>query len=170
MKYDDNVEQRYGIKLVNDRVVRKEAQFSTRESFEWIRTLVLHLLTYPNPMVVPVYRFEVLEEVPSEQNSNWGTYRYAYEMMRLPMLSSEEKRLITTLIQNRRPVNRDDPRPSIQEGWKEYPTLVEFMNRVLAEGSYTDLHDNNFLKDEEGNYRIIDLEGFGNYPGLGSRR
>ena len=170
MKYDDNVETRYGIKLVSDRVVRKEAQFSTRESFEWIRNLVLHLLVNPNPMVVPVYRFEVIEEVASKHNSNWGIYRYAYEMMRLPMLSSEEKLLITRLIHNRRPVERDDPQPFVREGWKEYPSLVEFMNRVLAEGSYTDLHDQNFLKDEEGNYRIIDLEGFGSYPGLGQRR
>lgn len=170
MKYDDNVEARYGIKLVSDRVVRKEAQFSTRESFEWIRNLVLHMLANPNPMVVPVYRFEVMEETNEEENSRWGVYRYAYEMMRLPMLTKEEKRLITILIGGRRPVNRDDPRPDIQDGWKEYPTLVEFMNRVLADGYYTDLHDNNFLKDEEGNYRIIDLEGFGSYPGLGQRR
>jgi hypothetical protein len=170
MKYDDNVEARYGIKLVSDRVVRKEAQFSTRESFEWIRNLVLHMLANPNPMVVPVYRFEVMEETNEADNSRWGVYKYAYEMMRLPMLTNEEKSLITTLILGRKPVDRDDPRPKIQDGWKEYPTLVEFMNRVLADGYYTDLHDNNFLKDEEGNYRIIDLEGFGSYPGLGHRR
>lgn len=172
MKYDDNVEQRYGIKLINDRVIRKEAQFSTRESFEWIRSLVLHLLANPNPMVVPLYRFEVMEETPSKNNSHWGTYRYAYEMMRLPMLTNEEKQVITWMIREkyRGQVHQNDSRPEAQKAWREYPTLVQFMNRVLADGYYTDLHDNNFLKDEEGNYRIIDLEGFGSYPGLGQRR
>ena len=169
MKYDDNVEQRYGIKLVNDRVVRKEAQFSTRESFEWIRGLVLHLLANPNPMVVPLYRFEVMEETPSKNNSHWGTYRYAYEMMRLPMLSREEKSLITAMIQRKYQLdNYSDP--VIKDGQRDLPELFAFMKRVLDDGYYTDLHDNNFLKDEEGNYRIIDLEGFGSYPGLGQRR
>jgi hypothetical protein len=170
MKYDENLESRNGIKIVNDRTVRKEAQFSTRESFEWIRKLVLHLIVSPNPMVVPVYRFEVMEETSEKDNPRWGTYKYAYEMMRLPMLSNEEKSLIMRLIREYRPVTRDHDDVSIQRGWKEYPTLVEFMNRVLADGNYTDLHDGNFLKDEDGNYRIIDLEGFYKYPPLGNRQ
>jgi hypothetical protein len=156
--------------LVNDRIIRKEAQFSDRESFDWIRNLVLHMISFPNPMVVPIYRFETLEETNSKSDARWGVFKYAYEMMRLPMLTNEEKHLITVMIRNRYPVQRDDLQPDIRKGWIEYPTLVEFMNRVLADGAYTDLHDNNFLKDEQGNYRIIDLEGFSNYPGLGSRR
>ncbi len=170
MKFDDNVERCFGISLVNDRVVRKEAQFSTRESFEWIRKLVLHLLANPNPMVVPIYSFEVVEETNEQENARWGVYKYAYEMMRLPMLTKEEKNIITKMIARRGNVQRDDPNPDFQQGWQEYPTLMVFMNRVLADGYYTDLHDNNFLKDEEGNYRIIDLEGFGSYPDLGYRR
>jgi hypothetical protein len=169
MKYDDNVESRYGIILVNDRVVRKEAQVSTRANFEWIRKLVTHIMLNPNPMVVPIYRFETIEEeLPSARNGNWGTFKYAYEMMRLPMLDKAEKNLISKLISRYKPVTRDDPDPAIQAGWKDYPVLVQFMNQVLADRYYTDLHNNNFLKDEEGNYRIIDLEGFSRYPSVGT--
>lgn len=165
-KYDENVEARYGIKLVNDRRVRKEAAFSRRTSLEWIRKLTNHLIANPDPMVVPVYSFEVLEEL-EESRGNWGTYRYAYEMMRLPMLSNDEKNVINHVIRFYRPVTRDENHPDIQRAWREFPKLVEFLNRVVADDYYTDRHDNNFLKDEEGNYRIIDLEGFARYPGLG---
>ena len=166
-KYDDNVEQRYGITLVSDLVIRKEANFSQRSNFNWIRKLCLHLIANPDPMVVPIYSFEVLEEKPERENSPWGLYRYAYEMMRLPMLDRDEKNLINKLCGIYHPVTRDNPDPDVQRGWKELPKLVEFMNVVLAQGNYTDLHNNNFLKDQEGNYRIIDLEGFRRYPGVG---
>jgi hypothetical protein len=121
-------------------------------------------------MVVPVFRFEVLEEVNEKRNPRWGVYKYAYEMRRLPMLDKDEKDLITRLIAQYRPVTRDHVDPYIQRGWREYPALVEFMNQVLYDGFYTDLHNGNFLKDEEGNYRIIDLEGFSQYPGVGKRQ
>jgi hypothetical protein len=118
-------------------------------------------------MVVPVYRFEVLEETDEKDSPTWGTYKYAYEMMRLPYLHKDEKDLISTLIGIYRPVTRDDSNPAVQQGWRELPKLVEFMNKVLGDGHYTDLHNQNFLKDQEGNYRIIDLEGFRRYPGVG---
>lgn len=165
-KYDENVEQRYGIKLLSDQVVRKEASFSQRNSLDWIMRLCNHLIANPDPMVVPIYRFEVLEEKP-DNGSNWGVYRYAYEMMRLPMLDKEEKELITRAIGHYRPTTRDVPDATLQRGWRELPKLMEFMNKVLADGHYTDLHNGNFLKDQDGEYRIIDLEGFHTYPGLG---
>ena len=166
-KYDENIESRYGIKLISDQVVRKTASFSQRSSFEWIRQLSNHLIANPDPMVVPIYRFEVLEERETE-SARWGTYRYAYEMKRLPMLDKNEKELITKVISNYGPVDRDTPDPILRGGWRELPKLMEFMNKVLADGNYTDLHNNNFLKDQEGNYLIIDIEGFSRYPGLGS--
>ncbi len=166
-KYDENIESRYGIKLISDQVVRKEAGFSQRESFNWIKKLVNHLIVNPDPMVVPVYRFEVLQEEDDKNNERWGTFRYAYEMMRLPMLDRAEKSLISTMCSLYHPVTRDNPNPDVQKGWRELPKLMEFMNKVLADGHYTDLHNNNFLKDQEGEYRIIDLEGFRRYPGVG---
>jgi len=170
MKYDDNVESRYGIKLVDDRTIRKEAEFSQRENFEWIRKLVLHLIANPDPMVVPIYRFEVITETSDRDDRRWGHYKYAYEMMRLPMLTHDEKELITAMIQRRWTSNNPPPDATIEEGRRNFPDLVAFMTRVLAEGNYTDLHDNNFLKDEQGNYRIIDLEGFSRYPSIGNRQ
>jgi hypothetical protein len=167
MKYDENVEVHYGIKLVDDRVIRKEAYYSQRNNFEFIRNLANHLIANPDPMVVPVYRFEVMEETPEKENRTWGSYKYAYEMMRLLMLTRAEKEIITTMIQKKYSDSQDHP--VIQGARRDYPELHAFMSRVLSEGHYTDLHDQNFLKDEQGNYRIIDLEGFTRYPGIESR-
>jgi hypothetical protein len=85
------------------------------------------------------------------------------------MLDTEEKDLMAKLIGYYHPVPRDTVDPYFQRAWRENPKLVEFMNKVLADGYYTDLHNQNFLKDEEGNYRIIDLEGFRRYPGVPDR-
>ena len=162
-KYDENVDRLYGIELVNDLTIRKTAQFSSRNYFEWIQKLCNHLIANPHPMVVPVYRFEVLD-VPQD-NSNWGSYKYAYEMMRLPKLSGEEKNALNITLSHR---YRPD-HPDLVPVKRDYLAMYKFMQQVCDEENYTDLHDGNFLKDQEGNYRIIDLEGFARFPGLGNR-
>lgn len=167
-KYDENLDQRFGITLVSDTIVRKEASYGSQNAFEWIQKLTNHLIANPDPMVVPVYKFEVLE-IKQPNGSRWGTFRYAYEMKRLFMLDRAEKQLINDIIRadNYRPVDRVHHSPEITRGWRELPQLMEFMNRVLSDKLYTDIHNNNFLKDDDGSYRIIDLEGFSEYPGLG---
>lgn len=162
--YNENVE-RYGLRLVSDRVIRKEAMMGTKKNFEFFSKLVRHLIANPDPTVVPVYNFEVLEEAYS--GTMWGTFRYAYEMMRLPMLSREEKYAINIFTNHRYNMDRGQD-PTLLQQKKELPELAKFMTKVFNDGNYTDIHDGNFLKDEEGNYRIIDLEGFYKYPGIGS--
>jgi hypothetical protein len=166
-KYNQNLGV-YGLTLVTDRIVRKEASSFRIERFNFIRKLVNHLIAYPDPMVVPVYKFEILGS-PSSRNSPWNAFSYAYEMMRLPMLSRDEKSLINKMISHRYILDQDDFHPDLKKGQREFPKLFKFMKRVIDDENYTDLHDGNFLKDEDGNYRIIDLEGFYKYPGVGNR-
>lgn len=168
-KYDENLETRWGLKIISDRIVRKEAAFSRPESLAWLQKLVNHLIANPDSMVVPVFKFEVLEE-RAQTPSNWGVYKYAYEMMRLPMLDRYEKDAISSILRSRYAINSDNEPPDVVRSRREYPELFKFMVRVLKDGHYTDLHNQNFLKDEEGNYRIIDLEGFSRYPGVGDWR
>lgn len=163
-QYDETVDRLYGIELVNDMTIRKTAQFSHLPYFNWIQKLVNHLIANPDPMVVPVYRFEVLEDAPNAGRS-WGSFKYAYEMMRLPKLSNDEKDALNDIICNR--WKDQEAHPAVVRARREYPELYSFMMKVFDNGNYTDIHDGNFLKDQEGNYRIIDLEGFASYPGLG---
>lgn len=165
-RYNNNLGV-YGLTLINDRVVRKEAVYSRLESLNFIQKLVNHLIANPDPMVVPVYKFEILDSGSSR--SPWNAFSYAYEMMRLPMLSRDEKSLINKMISHRYNLDKDELHPDLTSGRREFPKLFKFMKQVIDDENYTDLHDGNFLKDEEGDYRIIDLEGFYKYPGVGTR-
>ncbi len=161
MKYDPNIEGRYGIKLVDEHRVRKEANFSTRESFEYIQAVVNHFIKNPDPMVVPVYSFEVLQE-PSDR---YGIFIYAYEMMRLGMLDNYERDILESChAYYHTGIPYDVRNDLLARGWREYPKLMKFMNVVFSQQRYTDIHSGNFMKDQEGEYRIIDLEGFNGPP------
>jgi hypothetical protein len=160
MKFDNNIESRYGIKLVDEFTVRKEAQLSTFESFEYIQAVVNHFINHPDPMVVPVYNFTVIEKT-DEKDSRYGRYVYSYEMKRLGMLDEDER----AVLDNAYPyyhsgIPVDVKNPNLQRGWDQYPKLMKFINEVFAQKRYTDIHSGNFLKDEDGEYRIIDLEGY----------
>lgn len=164
MKYDPNIESRNGITLIDEHRVRKEAQLSTREGFDYTRAVVKHFIRKPDPMVVPVYTFEVIEETP-EKESRYGTYIYAYEMMRLGMLSRDERAVIDVsypYYHNGIPV--DVKHDILQMGWRSYPKLLKFLNVVFQQQRYSDIHSGNFMKDQDGDYRIIDLEGFNGSP------
>ena len=159
MKFDQNVEGRYGIKLVDEFTIRKEAHLSTRESFKYIQAVVNHFIHNPDPMVVPVYKFEVIES--TDDDTRYGKYVYAYEMMRLGMLDEDERDVLDHAYRYYgKEIPADPIEESLRLGWKRYPKLMNFINTIFSQGRYTDIHSGNFLKDQDGEYRIIDLEGF----------
>lgn len=167
IQYDENLSQRYGIKLLDDRTVLKEAKLGTKESWECMLSIVDHFINHPDPMVVPVYTFEVVEQ-PADESARWGIqYTYRYTMKRLGMLSRSEKQIIADM--------RDvsiyglgsyglKASERLLTSKAEHPELVSFMEVVLAQKRYLDVHEGNFLKDEDDSYKIIDLEGFIHTP------
>jgi hypothetical protein len=155
IKYNHNLDFR--IKLVNDTVVRKTAKIH-REAFKVTQAVCNHFIRNPDPMVVPVYAFETLEE----PKTVIGTYTYSYDMMRLGMLNSEEKIIIGQLVSEYH--NRDRSYPDEREN---YPRLVTFMNKVIKQGRFGDLHSGNIMKDLDEEYRLIDLESFWTGGNLG---
>jgi hypothetical protein len=163
MKFRDDIESYYGLTLVGEDKarVRKEASFSTRECYIHTKAVINHFIRNPDPLVVPIYSFEELEATLDNQ---YGTYRYAYTMKRLGMLDSDERRIIDEFHSWDSEVDRDHHSEWFRLGWKQYPTLMDFMNVVHRQKRYRDLHGGNFLKDENNDYKIIDLEGFSTYP------
>ncbi len=161
MKYNQNIESYYGLTLVGEDRVRKEAAFTTREAYLHTKAVINHFIRIPDPMVVPVYSFEELE---AHLDCQYGTYRYAYTMKRLALLDYDEKRIIDEFHSWSSEVERDHHNEWFRRGWREYPQLMDFMNVVYRQKRYRDLHGGNFLKDENGDYKIIDLEGFSTYP------
>lgn len=161
MRYDPKIESHYGITLVTPHRVRKEACFGTRECYLHTKAVIEHFIRNPDPMVVPVYSFE---EILATTDNAFGTYSYAYEMQRLGMLDHYERRIINEFHEWDSEVDRDNHLENFRVGWNAYPRLMEYMNTIYRQKRYRDVHSENFGVDEQGNYRIMDLEGFSTYP------
>jgi hypothetical protein len=137
----------YGLEVISDRVVRKHAMASTKEMFEIVQAICLYFIRHPSPLVVPTYAFEAVG-IP---NSQYAAHSYHYDMMRMGTLTQEEKDFLSEYRYNR---NKKDSKFSGR------PKMADFLDQVLAEGRYRDLHDGNVMKDEDDNFRLVDLEGF----------
>lgn len=159
VEYEQNVE-RWGIKLLDDKTIRKTAS-QNRDCFKCVEAIANHFIKYPDPMVVPVYTFKVTER-PEKEDVSYGVYRYTYDMKRLAVLSYDEKKLISQM--NARKYYGESSQyvnmAFIERAKKDYSDLYDFMKEVYAQNRYRDIHDGNFLKDEDESYKIIDIEGF----------
>jgi len=166
MKYDLNNEQRYskrehylyeggwleakydfGIEVISDRVVRKHAMASNKEMFDIIQAICLHFINHPNKLVVPTYSFKA----GSIAGSKYNAHSYHYDMMRMAPLSHDEMMFLSSY---RHAAN------NTVDNYNHYRKLADFLDKVMSEGRYRDLHDMNVMKDEDDNFRLIDLEGF----------
>lgn len=161
MEYESDLERYYGLSLVDPHRVRKENSFTTLECYLHTKAVINHFIRNPDPLVVPIYSFE---EIVAHLDCRYGTYTYAYEMKRLGMLDYEEKRIINEFHEYDSEVLCDNHLEWFQIGFRYYPRLMEFMNTIHRQKRYRDCNDGNFRKDENGDYKIIDLEGFSTYP------
>lgn len=150
-----------GIEVVENNRVRKESSFTTKENYVHTKAVIQHFIRNPDPLVVPVYSFE---EIEATLDNRYGTFIYAYTMKRLFALDYCERRIIDEFHYWDSEVAKDAHQEWFQRGWREYPALMDYMNIVTRQRRYRDKHGGNFLKDENGDYRIIDLEGFSTYP------
>lgn len=155
-----------GVELVNDSTVRKIEYCSMDKSLEFMEALIKHFIRHPDPLVVPVYSYQLL-------SSKRNDYAYSYEMMRLGLLSQEERDFIDHVgdLVDRRGVDTfDTPSPteaygtSLVQGEREFPFLFRFLKEVVNQNRYFDIHSGNILMDMDGDYRLIDLEGFMKTP------
>lgn len=160
----DNLNGRFGLTLVNETRVRKNARVNTLEDARAIEALCKHFMDTKDPMVVEIYSFQHLKPLPDKAPSayTYSGYGYFYEMKRLAKLSEDEKNLIEHMAYLNRSKAMLDRDKNLHHD-KDYPKLFDFMLEVLQQNRYHDLHSGNFLKDEFGDYKLIDIEGFFNY-------
>ncbi len=134
----------------NQAVVRKIALTSNRDHRDFVKALCQHFIAHPNPMMVPIYSFRDLSF-----GSGGSYFRYCYDMKAMGMLSGDEKRIVDFM--------GDNPSPnhaSIPGFRKMFPELMSFLELVINQNRYHDLHSGNVMLDEEENYRLVDVEGF----------
>jgi hypothetical protein len=137
----------FNIEIVTDTIVRKHARSADPFALEGMRRFIVALMHNPHPMIVPVYDFTIGNRVG-------GWIEYSYDMQRLGVLNSTEKNMIEDAGYNRRITAID------LKTRQRYPELTDFLNQILVEDSYWDLHDGNIMKNEQEEYKLIDLEGF----------
>lgn len=167
IKYS-NYKLPYGLKYVGDGyTIRKTATCSGQMTLEFMQALCQHLIAHPDPMVVPVYQFQNLGS-KAEHN-----YQYSYDMMRLGELDTNERTIVWNVgnawrAKVPKPTRQfgsfDEKVYSVSKAWDNYPELMKYLGKIVKQDRYHDLHGGNVMKGEEGNYFLIDLEGFLHTP------
>ncbi len=158
LKYDDLHAFGNFLTLIDrDTKVRKRCKVGSRDSFLTIQAIVNHFIHHPDPMVVPVYRFTLIE---GDMSKPWSVFEYSYDMKRMGKLEPWEKEIVNDA-GDVKYYGRSFDTPEWRQHEKKFPELVKFMKKVLSDNKYMDVHAGNIMKDEDG-YRIIDLEGFQN--------
>lgn len=166
LKYSESYP--HGITLVSDSIVRKKTRANTTAFFHTIKQLVEYFIATPHELVVPIYNFQFELVGNNSYNPRSSSiidsypnyYNYSYDMKRLFILNEEEKSIIDLYLRRYPSKTAAGMRDEIEDSYKDYPALITFADKVKSWDAYQDRHNGNFLKDECGNYLIIDIEGF----------
>lgn len=150
----------YGLKYIAPNIIRKEAILGSETNLRFMEALCTHLINHPDPMVVPVYDFQI-------GHCRGGEYHYYYDMQTLLSLYPEEKRLVNwcdDAYDKDKILPSQNPEERIAQGWSEWPPLMQFIDKWIALRRHQDIHDGNIMIDENDCYKLVDLEGFIHHP------
>lgn len=153
IRYSTRLPTNSGLTLVSDLVVRKTSQYYSIIARNYIRDVVHYFEKNPCSYVVKAWNYK---ELPINKSNH---YTYSYDMERLGLISSEEKNIIAIIVKY-----ENVSLSSYPQYWSSHPSLMGFLQTVIEDGKYDDLHDGNVMIDTQENYRLIDLEGFIKYP------
>jgi hypothetical protein len=165
LKYSENYP--HGISLVSDSILKKTARANSKEQFNNIKKIVKYFISNPNDLVVPLYSFKF--DIVRNNYYNPGSvsimdmsinhYSYSYDMKRLFILSEEERDIIDLCLR-RNCSFTEKKKLKVSESIKDYSDLMKFIDKIKKWDVYWDRHSGNFLKNEMGDYQVIDIEGF----------
>jgi len=148
------------VELISDSIIRKTEHFGMQESATMMEAILKHFITHPDPMVVQVYNYDII-------NYKKHDYVISYDMMRCGLLEPDEKDLVNRVgdLWDRfgtKACCQDDNQLNV--GKQNFPELFSFLKKVVEQGRYLDLHSGNVMRDIDENYVLIDLEGFIRFP------
>lgn len=153
LRYAKRMPENKPVEILDNGNVRKVLTRRSEVWMEYMKALLNHFTKHPDPMVVPIYDYKILSESS-----------YQYDMMRCGLLTEEERYLITLVsdLHDRYQIAacQVDFDPELIEYKEKCPKLFEFLKQVVEQDRYWDLHSGNILLNEDGEYCLIDLEGF----------
>jgi len=166
IKYANTLPPRRGFELIDEHTVRKTSNLGSKGELEVIEAIVNFFEANPDPYVVRVSNFKFLPK-------NNNMFQYSYDMERLTPISLEEKWFINQFadfawyrqdpfdIQNWCQFFTDEQPSSYFKTLLEggHP-LVEFLRTIIDQDRYNDLHHGNVMMNLDGDYVLLDLEGF----------
>lgn len=154
-------------RLLDEHTVRKEFGTSDKEVVHFMNGLLEHLILDPDPLIVPVYDFYI----KGIENGRWS---YRYDMQRCAPISAEDKWIVEAVGDS---IDMEAPYRDITsvwddeftgrelaQVWKDHFELMNFLEQIVKQGRYFDLHGGNVMINHDNNYVLIDLEGFINVP------
>lgn len=88
--------------------------------------------------------------------------QYEYTMPLMAELSNSETELVDVFSSGvSNPDYRAANRHRVYRLKKKHPKLFQVIKKINSWKTYIDLHEGNVMRDQYGNYKVIDIEGFG---------
>lgn len=160
IKYATRLPPGKGVELLDNGLVRKTEHRGFKEAYQFMVNLINHFISHPDPLVVRVHELHILPA--------WhGMPTYAYDMDQCGILSADERAFINRVgalwdEHQTRACQQDDPGLLYYKA--SFPKLFEFLKTVVEQDRYLDLHSGNVMMNPDGDYCLIDLEGFLKFP------
>jgi hypothetical protein len=138
-----------GLSFLPDKRVRKADNWGDPIRVSRTFALLTYLKNNPHPTIVPI--------LDCHQTSS---REYSYDMPLLAYLSDSEYKLINLLSLGSE-ASRKQSIKEIISLEKKHPKLTQVVKKINSWKTYLDLHGGNVMRDRYGNYKLIDIEGFG---------
>lgn len=134
--------------LPDNKTVRKTDSWGDQFRVDKTIEILTYLKNNPHPTIVPIL-----------DCCKISSTEYSYDMPLMAMLSDSESELISLWTDGLD--TRKEKRSKIYRLRKKHPKLFQILKKLNSWETYLDLHEGNVMRDRYGNYRLIDLEGFG---------
>jgi len=137
-----------GLRFIDDKTVRKIDSWGDQVRVHQTIELLTYLKNNPHPTIVPILDCRKISST-----------EYSYDMPLMAMLSESESELVSLYSDG--PAARHNEHKKLLCLKNKHPKLFQVVKKLDSWETYVDLHEGNVMRDRYGNYRLIDIEGFG---------
>lgn len=136
--------------LPNNKGVRKEASWFDFAKVNRIFEFLTYLKNNRHPTIVSILD---CRRISNEE--------YSYDMPLMAELSRSEALLVELYsVGMDHDGYRNFHRNKVSRLGKKHPKLIQVLKKINSWDRYADLHEGNIMRDQYGNYKLLDIEGF----------
>lgn len=152
LQYPTELPNWKGVSFTKDKKkVRKENSWFDESRVDRTVRFLKYLRHNPHPTIVTILNCRRI-------SSN----EYSYFMPLMAELSNSESELVDLYTSGEQ--NSDYRRANkkrILYLKRKHPKLFQVIKKIESWGTYLDLHEGNVMRDRYGNFKVLDIEGFG---------